>query len=145
VLWVLGDVKLLARPGNRGWWARGIRHRYGTGMAELLARDLASHRMVIPQRHGKGRRHRRSSWSPRRKRPAPSPCGVTGVDVIYPKENKSLAENILVAGGAIVSELQVWAPFPAPQKLSPSANRIHQWHKYRRAGGGSRREIAAPG
>jgi DNA processing protein len=46
----------------------------------------------------------------------------TGVDVIYPKENKSLAENILVAGGAIVSEYRL-GTFPAPQNF-PKRNRI---------------------
>ncbi len=46
VLWVLGDVKLLARPSIA---IVGTRHPtpYGTGMAEILARDLASHRMVV--------------------------------------------------------------------------------------------------
>jgi len=29
----------------------------------------------------------------------------TGIDVIYPKENKKLAEEILATGGAIVSEV----------------------------------------
>ena len=46
VLWALGDVKLLARPAIA---IVGTRHPtpYGTGMAEVLARDLASRRMVI--------------------------------------------------------------------------------------------------
>src|ERR1700759_1015116 len=41
VLWVLGDVKLLARPAIA---IVGTRHPtpYGTGMAEVLARDLGS-------------------------------------------------------------------------------------------------------
>ena len=42
--------------------------------------------------------------------------------MIYPKENKSLAENILVAGGAIVSEYRL-GTFPAPQNF-PKRNRI---------------------
>ena len=46
VLWVLGDVKLLARPAIA---IVGTRHPtpYGTGMAEILARDLASPKLVI--------------------------------------------------------------------------------------------------
>ncbi len=28
----------------------------------------------------------------------------TGIDVVYPKENKKLAEGIVASGGAIVSE-----------------------------------------
>jgi DNA processing protein len=46
----------------------------------------------------------------------------TGIDVIYPKENKKLAEEILATGGAIVSEMPMGA-FPAPQNF-PRRNRI---------------------
>ena len=46
----------------------------------------------------------------------------TGIDVIYPKENKSLAERILAGGGAIVSEYRM-GTFPAPQNF-PRRNRI---------------------
>jgi DNA processing protein len=46
----------------------------------------------------------------------------TGVDVIYPKENKKLAEDILATGGAIVAELPI-GTFPAPQNF-PRRNRI---------------------
>jgi DNA processing protein len=46
----------------------------------------------------------------------------TGVDVIYPKENKSLAEDILKGGGAILSEYRL-GTFPAPQNF-PKRNRI---------------------
>jgi len=43
------------------------------------------------------------------------PCGH-GIDVVYPKENKKLAEEILALGGAIVSELPM-GTFPAPQNF----------------------------
>ncbi len=46
----------------------------------------------------------------------------TGIDVIYPKENKKLAEEILATGGAIVSEMPM-GTFPAPQNF-PRRNRI---------------------
>jgi DNA processing protein len=46
----------------------------------------------------------------------------TGIDVINPKENKKLAENIVASGGAIVSEYRL-GTFPAPQNF-PIRNRI---------------------
>jgi DNA processing protein len=46
----------------------------------------------------------------------------TGIDVIYPKENKKIAEQILELGGALVSELPI-GTFPAPQNF-PRRNRI---------------------
>jgi len=120
VLWALGDVKLLARPALA---IVGTRHPtpYGTGMAEVLARDLASHRLVILSGMARGvdtAAHRGALAA------GGSTVAVwgTGIDVIYPKENKSLAENILVAGGAIISEYRL-GTFPAPQNF-PKRNRI---------------------
>jgi DNA processing protein len=120
VLWVLGDVKLLARPSIA---IVGTRHPtpYGTGMAEILARDLANHRLVILSGMARGidtYAHKGALAA------GGSTVAIwgTGVDVIYPKENKSLAENILVAGGAIVSEYRL-GTFPAPQNF-PRRNRI---------------------
>jgi DNA processing protein len=55
------------------------------------------------------------------KRPTVAVWG-TGIDVIYPKENKSLAEQIIAGGGTIVSELPM-GTFPAPQNF-PKRNRI---------------------
>ena len=46
----------------------------------------------------------------------------TGIDVIYPKENKKLAEQIVATGGTIVSEYPL-GTFPAPQNF-PIRNRI---------------------
>ena len=45
----------------------------------------------------------------------------TGLDVVYPKENKKLAERIVASGGAIVSEYCL-GTFPAPQNF-PIRNR----------------------
>jgi DNA processing protein len=120
VLWVLGNLQLLARPSIA---IVGTRHPtpYGTGMAEILARDLAAHRMVIVSGMARGidtAAHKGALAA------AGSTVAIwgTGVDVIYPKENKSLAENILVSGGAIVSEYRL-GTFPAPQNF-PKRNRI---------------------
>ena len=120
VLWALGDLQLLARPAIA---IVGTRHPtpYGTGMAEVLARDLASHRLVVLSGMARG-----IDTAAHRGALAASGSTVavwgTGVDVIYPKENKSLAENILVAGGTILSEYML-GTFPAPQNF-PKRNRI---------------------
>src|SRR6202046_2038373 len=120
VLWVLCDVKLLARPSIA---IVGTRHPtpYGTGMAEILARDLATHKMVILSGMARGVDTAANKGA---LAPHASTIAVwgTGIDVIYPKENKSLAENILVSGGAIVSEYRL-GTFPAPQNF-PKRNRI---------------------
>src|SRR3984885_1345601 len=95
VLWVLGDVKLLARPSIAIVGTRPPTP-YGTGMAEILARDLANHRLVILSGMARGidtYAHKGALAA------GGSTVAIwgTGVDVIYPKENKSLAEDILVA------------------------------------------------
>jgi DNA processing protein len=120
VLWVLGDVKLLARPSIA---IVGTRHPtpYGTGMAEILARDLATHKMVILSGMARGVDTAAHKGALAAHGSTIAVWG-TGIDVIYPKENKSLAENILVSGGAIVSEYRL-GTFPAPQNF-PKRNRI---------------------
>jgi DNA processing protein len=120
VLWALGDVRLLARPAIA---IVGTRHPtpYGLGMAEVLARDLAGRRLVILSGMARG-----IDTAAHRGALAANGSTVavwgTGIDVIYPKENKTLAENILVGGGAILSEYRL-GTFPAPQNF-PKRNRI---------------------
>ncbi|MGC2398699.1 MAG: DNA-processing protein DprA [Acidobacteriaceae bacterium] len=120
VLWVLGDATLLSRPSIA---IVGTRHptAYGSGMAEVLARDLASRKMVILSGMARGidsAAHKGALASGGRT----AAIWGTGVDVIYPKENKALAERILMSGGAIVSENRL-GTFPAPQNF-PRRNRI---------------------
>ena len=120
VLWVRGDARLLSRPSIA---VVGTRHPspYGTGMAEMLARDLAARRLLIVSGMARGI----DSWAHKGALAARMPTVAvwgTGIDVIYPKENKKLAEDILATGGAIVSEVPM-GTFPAPQNF-PSRNRI---------------------
>jgi DNA processing protein len=120
VLWVRGPVGLLSRPGIA---VVGTRHPtpYGSGMAEILARDLAARRLLIISGMARGI----DSCSHRGALAARTPTVAvwgTGIDVVYPKENKKLAEEILALGGAIVSELPM-GTFPAPQNF-PRRNRI---------------------
>ncbi|MHB1856480.1 MAG: DNA-processing protein DprA [Acidobacteriaceae bacterium] len=120
VLWLRGDKSLLAQPGIA---IVGTRHPtpYGTGMAEMLARDLAAHGLIILSGMARGvdTAAHRGALDARGKTIA---VWGTGIDVIYPKENKRLAEQILETGGAILSEYPM-GTFPAPQNF-PIRNRI---------------------
>ncbi|WP_260737555.1 DNA-processing protein DprA [Tunturiibacter lichenicola] len=120
VLWIRGDATLLARPGIA---VVGTRQPspYGAGMAELLSRDLANRRMVILSGMARGvdTAAHRGAIEAGGKTVA---VWGTGIDVIYPKENKKLAESIVATGGTIVSEYPL-GTFPAPQNF-PIRNRI---------------------
>ncbi|HEY6446613.1 MAG TPA: DNA-processing protein DprA [Acidobacteriaceae bacterium] len=120
LLWARGDVTLLSRPIIA---VVGTRHPtpYGTGMAEMLARDLALHGLTILSGMARGVDTAAHKGALAAKKPNIAVWG-TGVDVIYPKENKSLAEQIVAAGGAVLSELPL-GTFPAPQNF-PKRNRI---------------------
>jgi DNA processing protein len=120
VLWLRGDPAILNLPGIA---VVGTRHpsTYGQGMAELLARDLAARGLVIQSGMARGvdTAAHKGALAAGGKTVA---VWGTGVDVIYPKENKRLAEEILLKGGAIVSEFPL-GTFPAPQNF-PVRNRI---------------------
>src|SRR5271168_2094992 len=120
VLWTRGDVTQLARPGIA---VVGTRQPspYGAGMAELLARDLANRRLVILSGMARGVDTAAHKGAIEAGGKTVAVWG-TGIDVIYPKENKKLAEQIVASGGAIVSEYQL-GTFPAPQNF-PIRNRI---------------------
>ncbi len=120
VLWIRGDRALLARPAIA---IVGTRHPtpYGTGMSEMLARDLASRRLVILSGMARGVDTAAHKGALAAKGPTIAVWG-TGIDVIYPKENKRLAEEILMGGGAIVSEYPI-GTFPSPTNF-PRRNRI---------------------
>ncbi len=120
LLWVRGDVTLLAKSSIA---VVATRHPtpYGTGMAEMLSRDLAARGMVILSGMARGvdTAAHKGALAARGKTIA---VWGTGIDVIYPKENKALAEQILASGGAVVSEFPM-GTFPAPQNF-PKRNRI---------------------
>jgi len=120
VLWVRGDVTLLSRPAIA---VVGTRHPspYGSGVAEMLSRDLAARRLLIVSGMARGIDSSAHRGALAARMPTLAVWG-TGIDVVYPKENKKLAEEILALGGAIVSELQM-GTFPAPQNF-PRRNRI---------------------
>ena len=120
VLWVRGALQLLSRPSIA---VVGTRHPspYGAGVAEMLARDLAARRLLIVSGMARGIDTCAHKGALAARMPTLAVWG-TGIDVVYPKENRRLAEEILAGGGAIVSEVPV-GTFPAPQNF-PRRNRI---------------------
>ncbi len=120
VLWVRGDLALLKRPSVA---IVGTRHPspYGSGVAEMLARDLSVRRLLVVSGMARGIDTCAHKGALAARMPTLAVWG-TGIDVIYPKENKKLAEDILATGGAIVSEVPA-GTFPAPQNF-PRRNRI---------------------
>jgi DNA processing protein len=120
VLFVRGNVEVLAQPGIA---LVGTRHPtpYGVGMAERLACDLAARGLVIFSGLARGvdTAGHRGALSAKGKT-----VGVfgTGVEIVYPKENTKLVEQMLAMGGAVISEFPM-GTFPAPQNF-PIRNRI---------------------
>lgn len=120
VLWIRGDVKQLTRPTIA---VVGTRHPtpYGSGIAEMLSRDLAARNLLIVSGMARGIDTCAHKGALAARMPTVAVWG-TGIDVVYPKENRKLAEEILALGGAIVSEVPM-GTFPAPQNF-PRRNRI---------------------
>ena len=120
VLYVRGAVDVLSMPGIA---VVGTRHPtpYGVGMAERLACDLSNQGLVILSGLARGvdTASHRGAIQARGKTVA---VMGTGVDEIYPRENKRLAEQILSFGGALISEFAMATP-PTPQNF-PIRNRI---------------------
>ncbi|HEX8817772.1 MAG TPA: DNA-processing protein DprA [Terriglobales bacterium] len=120
LLYVRGSSEVIAQAGVA---VVGTRHPtpYGTGMAERLAADLALRGLVIFSGMARGvdAAAHRGAIAAKGKT-----VGVfgTGVDVVYPKENKRLMEQILALGGAVISEFPL-GTFAAPQNF-PIRNRI---------------------
>src|SRR6202050_3110939 len=120
VLYVRGSDAVLSQPGIA---LVGTRHPtpYGLGMSERLACDLAARGLVIFSGMARGidTAGHRGTMSAKGKTVA---VWGTGVDVVYPKENARLVEQILSLGGAVISEFPI-GTFAAPQNF-PIRNRI---------------------
>jgi len=120
VLYVRGNPELLTQPGIA---MVGTRHPtpYGSGMAERLACDLAAQGLIIISGLARGvdTASHRGAITAKGKTVA---VFGTGVDVIYPKENSRLSEQILALGGTLISEFPLGtAAFP---QNFPIRNRI---------------------
>jgi DNA processing protein len=119
-LFVRGDVHVLSQPGVA---MVGTRHPtpYGVGMSERLACDLAGRGLIIFSGMARGVDTAAHRGCLNAKGKTVAVLG-TGIDVIYPRENQKLSEQILATGGALVSEFPV-GTFAAPQNF-PIRNRI---------------------
>ncbi len=120
LLYVRGDVEVL---GRHSLAIVGTRRPtpYGNQMAERLGRDLAGRGLVIVSGLARGidsSAHKGAVAAPRG-----AAVGVlgTGIDVIYPKENKKLFAQV-EQRGAIITELPLGF-YPAPENF-PIRNRI---------------------
>ena len=119
VLYVRGDASLLARHSVAIVGTRKP-SAYGSSVAHRLASDLTQRQMVIVSGLASGvdGAAHRGALEANGKTVAVFGCGV---DVIYPRDNKRLAENIL-ASGAWVSEFPLGTS-PQPENF-PIRNRI---------------------
>ena len=120
LLYVRGNVELLSRHAIS---IVGTRRPtpYGNQMTERLARDLAERGLVIVSGLARGidsSAHRGACAAARG-----GTIGVlgSGIDVIYPKENRKLFEEV-EKRGAIVTEFPL-GTYPAPENF-PMRNRI---------------------
>ena len=120
ILYVRGNDAVISQPGIA---LVGTRHPtpYGSGMSERLACDLAARGLVIFSGIARGidTAGHRGAIAAKGKTVA---VWGTGVDVVYPKENARLVEQILALGGAVISEFPI-GTFAAPQNF-PIRNRI---------------------
>jgi DNA processing protein len=119
-LFVRGATAILSEPGIA---VVGTRHPtpYGLGMAERLACDLAVRGLIIFSGMARGVDTAAHRGCLAGKGRTVAIFG-TGIDVIYPRENQKLADQILAQGGALVTEFAVGS-FAAPQNF-PIRNRI---------------------
>ncbi len=120
VLYIRGSTEVIDKVGIA---IVGTRHPtpYGTGMAERLACDLAARGLVVFSGMARGidTAAHRGALNAHGQTVA---IWGTGIDEVYPKENRKIADQILASGGAILTEFPL-GTFPAPQNF-PIRNRI---------------------
>ena len=131
ILRVRGNLDALTSPGIA---MVGTRHPtpYGSGMAERLACDLAAQGLVIISGMARGvdTASHRGAITAKGKTVA---VFGTGVDVIYPKENTRLSEQILALGGALISEFPLGNVCRSAEFSHSQPH--HQWNVGGRASG----------
>jgi DNA processing protein len=120
LLYVRGNVEMLDRYSMAIVGARKPTP-YGVSVAEKLGRDLAERGLVIVSGMARGIDACAHKGALAAAKGATVGVLGTGLDVIYPKENKRLYADI-AERGALVSEFPLGC-FPAPQNF-PIRNRV---------------------
>jgi DNA processing protein len=120
LLYVIGNIELLDRNMIAVVGSRRPTP-YGNQMAERLAKDLADRNLIIGSGLARG-----IDSSAHKGALAAAQGGTIGVlgcgiDVVYPKENRKIFEEV-ARRGAIISEFPL-GTFPAPQNF-PIRNRV---------------------
>jgi len=118
-LYVRGDVKVLAEYGVAMVGTRRPT-AYGSSVAHRLAADLAQRRLTIVSGLARGIDSACHRGALEGKGRTVAVLG-SGLDVLYPRENKSLADRI-AESGAVISEFPLGTS-PAPENF-PIRNRI---------------------
>jgi DNA processing protein len=120
VIYARGDSGSLARIGVA---IVGTRRPtpYGISVAEELAMELASRGLLIVSGLARGIDTAAHRGALKAKGCTAAVLG-SGVDVIYPPENRKVAQQILDQNGILISEFPLGS-FPAPQNF-PIRNRI---------------------
>lgn len=113
---ILGDTEFaIAIVGSR------IASMYGLTTAERLGYELASRGLVVVSGLARGIDSASHKGALKAHGKTIAVLG-SGLDIIYPPENKKLAEEIVEKNGALISEFPMGAP-PAPKNF-PQRNRI---------------------
>lgn len=121
VLYALGNwQKSLERPCVAVIGSRNC-STYGRNAAEMLARELASRGITVVSGLARGIDSAAHRGALDGKGTTVGVLG-TGIDVIYPKENRRLVAEMIEAGGAIVSQFPLGTP-PVGENF-PYRNRI---------------------
>jgi DNA processing protein len=120
VLYVRGEARILPDPAIA---VIGTRHPtpYGLGVAERLAQDLSNCGLVIISGLARGIDAMAHKGCVQAHGRTIAVFG-TGVDLIYPRENRKLSEQILEQGGALISEFPLGTG-PTPHNF-PVRNRV---------------------
>jgi len=121
VLYVRGDWQACVDQPCVGVIGSRKCSTYGENASEMLSRDLASRGITIVSGLARGIDTAAHRGAIRGNGKTIAVMG-TGIDGVYPKENKQLVEEIIASGGCVVTQFPLGTP-PIPENF-PYRNRI---------------------